>query len=350
MKIVRQTAPYIRNKKVSVERMMQDVIIALLPVIFFAIYSFRLNAALILLVSTATMVLTEMFFDYVTKKKINIYNRSAIISGLIFGLIMPDFSPLWVVAISAFAGITLAKVVFGGLGSNIFNVAGFARVFAILAYGGHLAYEKYVIDATSGATSLSPSDAGGDSLITLGMEKLNIMDLFVGNGIPGSIGEVSVIAILLGAIYLIVRKSADWRIMVSFVGMFALLAFSVGIFKFGVTGEGVTGIDFALVHLFSGGLMFGAVYMITDPVTSPVTSPGRVIYAGLAGAITFFIRIFGGYPEGVVFAILIMNMFVPAIDYYKWSTTNYTKRKVVGMSLTAVLLIVIALMGSYVFK
>ncbi len=350
MKIVRQTAPYIRNKNARVERMMQDVIIALLPVIIFAIYSFRTNALIILGLATVTMVLTEMLFDWIGKKPLSVYNRSAIISGLIFGLIMPDSSPWWIVVISAFAGITIAKIIFGGLGSNIFNVAGFARVFAILAYGAHATYSKHAIDGVSGATSLSAVDSGSKSLITQGMENLKILDLFTGMGIPGSIGEVSVIAIMLGAIYLIVRKSADWRVIAAFLGMFSAMAFSVGIFHFGFTNDNVSGIDFALVHIFSGGLMFGAVYMITDPVTSPITGAGRIIYAGLAGAITFFIRIFGGYPEGVVFAILIMNMFVPAIDYYKWSTAKYTKRKVIGMIITAIALIVIALMGSYIFK
>ncbi len=347
MKILRQTAPYIRNKNIRVERMMRDVIIALIPVVLFAVYSFGFKAVGILAVATVTMVLTELGFEYITKKEINVTNRSAIISGLIFGLIMPDTSPLWVVAISAFAGMTLAKVVFGGLGNNIFNVAGFARIFAVLGYGGHLAYSKHAIDGQTGATSLSQV---GDTLITKGMEDLKILDLFTGSGIPGSIGEVSVIAILIGATYLLVRKSADWRLMASFIGMFAAMALAVGIFNFGITNSNVSGIEFALVHIFSGGLMFGAVFMITDPVTSPITGPGRVIYAGLAGAITFFIRIFGGYPEGVVFAIVIMNMFVPAIDYYKWSTSTFTKRKILGISLAALILVVVAIMGTYIFK
>ncbi len=334
MGIKRQTAPYLRHPKANVVRMMQDVIIALIPAIIFAVYQFKLSAVIILVLATLTMIGTEALFDKIAKKPIVLYNRSAIISGLIFGLIMPDGSPWWVVIISAFAGMAIAKSMFGGLGNNIFNVAGFARVFAMLSFGGWL---EYKVDAISGATALAKLAENPFNKDVLSSFKLT--DLLIGN-IPGSIGEVSAIAIIIGGAYLLIRKSADWRPIVAFLGMFALMAAGVALVQ-------DAGPWYVVYHLLSGGLLFGVVFMITDPVTSPITGPSRILYGMTVGALTFFIRLFGAYPEGVVFAILIMNMFVPAMDYHKWSTNKFTKRKIMGYTSLAALLIVIAIAGSY---
>ncbi len=334
MAIKRQTAPYLRHPNANVVRMMQDVLIALIPVVVFAIYQFKWNAVLILTLATVTMVATEALFDVIAKKPIVLYNRTAIISGLIFGLIMPDGSPWWTVIISAFAGMAIAKCAFGGLGNNIFNVAGFARVFAMLSFGGWL---EYKVDVVSGATALAKlATSPFDKEV---LQSFKLVDLLIGN-IPGSLGEVSAIAIIIGGAYLLIRKSADWRPIVGFLGMFTLMATGVALVQ-------DAGMWYVVYHLLSGGLLFGVVFMITDPVTSPITGPSRILYGMTVGALTYFIRLFGAYPEGVVFAILIMNMFVPAMDYHKWSTNKFTLRKVIGYSSLAVLLIVIAIAGSF---
>jgi electron transport complex protein RnfD len=277
-KIIRKTSPYLRRPKANVTRMMKDVTIALMPVTIFAIYRFGMAAVMIILVSILSMMAAEyIYYQIVDKledekfkwknKSFTLYNFSTITSGLIYALILPDATPWFVVMIGAVFGVVFGKLIFGGLGQNIFNPAALGRVFIVVSFGTLMSFDIGV-DAITGATPLGIINDNPFSLEALNI--YNISDLFTGMVIPGSIGETSVILILLGGVYLAFRTSFEVRIPLAMIGTVALLAASVAIFK-GISYE------YVLFHVFSGGLLFGAVFMATDPITSPITMPGRIL-------------------------------------------------------------------------
>lgn len=343
--IVRKTSPYLRRPHANVTRMMRDVVIALLPVTIFAIYSFGFDAVKILLTAVLSMGVTEYIYYQITdlssgekfkikNKSFSLYNFSALTSGLIYGLTLPDQTPIWVVAVSGALGLVLAKLVFGGLGQNIFNPAAVARVIVVvnfaIAYSTHTAEFALAgsVDSMAGATALQYTnftyESGAGELLTNAfdpnvLDTFSIWNLFTGIGIPGSIGEVSALLLIVGGIYLALRTSFEVRIPLVYIGTVFGLASVVAIM------QGL-GFWYPVYHVVSGGLLFGAIFMATDPITSPITKPGRVYYAFGLGVITFFIRLFGALPEGVVFSILIMNMFVPTFDYFKWSKSRFTRK------------------------
>ncbi len=337
MKLIRQTAPYIR-KKVTVERMMIDVIIALLPATIFAIIYSKGAALVILTISIMTVLASEYIYTKVTKKQLTKGTLYAgTITATIFALTLPTtlvttgdaFRGLYIVFIGALFAIVVGKLLFGGLGTNIGNPAAIGRLVVLVSFGSALTY-----DAVSGATALGTLKATSENFVeqfNKAMEYYSFKDLFFGT-IPGSMGEVSALAIIIGGIYLFYRKSADLRNTLSM-----LLAFSIIILVAGL-GLGVNPLEYLLFHLLSGGILFGAVFMITDPVTSPTTARGRIIYGMIAGVLSALIRLFGAYPEGVAFAILLANIFVPSIDYYKWQSTKYTRKYVIGLMITMSLL------------
>ncbi|MCF7926286.1 MAG: RnfABCDGE type electron transport complex subunit D [Candidatus Izimaplasma sp.] len=344
-----KTSPHLRRPNANATRMMRDVTIALLPVIAFAIYRFKMNAVYVLLASILSMVLAEYVFylvqDLLKEKpfklkneSFTLYNFSAITSGLIYGLTLPDTTPIWTVVISGAVGMFLAKLIFGGMGQNVFNPAAVARVLVVVNFGSLISYGTDAVDAIGGATALQyTANNLFDAQI---LNYYSLSNLFTGMGIPGSMGEVSALLILVGAIYLGFRTSFEFRIPLIYVGTVFILASFVALFK------GI-GMWYPVYHVVSGGLLFGAVYMATDPVTSPITLPGRIYFAFGLGFLTFIIRLFGALPEGVVFSILIMNMFVSSLDYYKWSEQRFTKRAIyifIGVIITS---IIITVVGAY---
>lgn len=329
---IRQTSPYVREPKARVNRMMYDVLIALAPVTIFTIWKYQMTAVWIIAVAIISMVGTEFLYYKLKKEPFTLKNGTALISALIFALTLPDVTPLWIVFLGGVFGMYFGKLVFGGLGANIFNVAGFARVFIVLSFGSFMAYE---MDSVAGATSLSMTNQSFDMMV---LNDFNLMALFTGVGEAGSIGELSAALILLGGIYLFLRRSLDWRIPVSYIGTVLVLSTVAAL----VTG---TEMVYPLFTILSGGLLFGAIFMATDPVTSPVTGPGRIYYGFGLGVITYFIRIFGALPEGVVFAILIMNMFVPALDYYKWANSRFTKKSTLVFSVVVLLSVALLVVG-----
>lgn len=349
-KIIRKTSPYLRRPNANVTRMMSDVTIALLPVTLFAIYSFGLSALWIVLLSIGSMVLTEYVYYQIQdllngeslkikNKSFTLHNGSVVTSGLIYALTLPDSTPWYVVVIGGVLGIYLAKLIFGGMGQNIFNPAAVARVLVVVIYATHISYAQHlpIIDDVAGATPLSMVN---DIPFTLeALTAYSFQDLLLGTGVPGSIGEVSAILLLLGGVYLAVRTSFEVRIPLMMVGTVALLAFAVSLFI------GVNPLEYVLFHVLSGGLLFGAIYMATDPITSPITKPGRVAAGFMVGALTFIIRIFGAMPEGVVFSILIMNMFVSAFDYYKWTNSQFKRKRVIWFSVVVALTVLVVLVG-----
>lgn len=353
MNYAKQTSPYIR-KETSVKRMMVDVLIALLPVVVFAIYRFGWDAIIRILLSVVIMVVAEVIgmmmrvmvhpsvkgFKNRFKarfEKLTINNVTApLVSAIIFAMIIPSTLNLYVVAVGALFGIVVAKLFFGGLGSNIFNPAAIGRVFIGLSFASQFKYAG--IDAAVGAT---PLGAVKDAMLNIPtvLQDYKLIDLFLGN-IPGSMGEISAILILVGAAYLFIRKAADFRVTLSMV-----LSFSVIIFIAAIAQGSKNLLETTLYHVLGGGLLFGAVFMITDPITSPYTRPGRWIYGLMVGVIVAFIRLFGAYPEGVAFAIIISNMFVALLDYYKWSTNKYSWKFIIGYVISLAALGLVAFIG-----
>lgn len=328
MKIIRETSPYI-HKKVSVERMMLDVLFSLLPLCTFAIIVNGFNSLYMILLSSIIMVGAEIIFCKIIKHKITINNFFApLISGIIFALLLPTKTNIYIIIMGSIFGIVVGKLLFGGLGANIFNPACLGRVFVMVAFGSKLDYtsDKYY-DVVAGGT---PLVGNGYSL----------SDVFFGT-IPGSIGEVCKILIILGGIYLFIRNSADFRITLSM-----LITFFILMLAFGITSETENIFSFSLYQLLTGGVLFGAFFMVTDPVTSPITRPGRIWYGIIVGIIAAFIRIFGAYPEGVCFAILLGNMCVPAIDYYKWSTNKYNYKHIIAWTTILIISFLIIVFGA----
>ncbi len=351
MQAIKQTSPYIR-KTVTTSRMMTDVLIALIPVVAFAIYRFGFDAIIRILVSLVVMIgleavafgmmqkpkSSEKFMERL-KSRYEKYTKNNVIvpaiSAIIFAMIIPSKLPIYAVVVGATFGIVVAKMLFGGLGSNIFNVAAAGRVFIGLALTDMFSGKYVDVDLIAGGTALTTLKSG--LLFPQALNSYSILDLFVGN-VPGSMGEISALAILIGLAYLLIRRSADYRVVLS-----AVITFSVLILLVGLKLYPDQALSYLGYHLFAGGLMFGVVYMITDPVTSPITRPGRWIYGLLIGVLVVLIRLFGAYPEGVAFALLFSNMFVPLIDYPKWSTNKVKPLFVVGYVL------VLAIFGLVVF-
>ena len=368
MKLVAQSAPYIR-KKVSVQRMMIDVLIALMPVVLFACIQNGWSGIYVILISIATMLITELVCHMIikwpvgmkikelfskdgfarVKNQYTINNFTApLISALLYALIMPAGCNGYVIFIGALFGILIGKMIFGGLGSNIFNPAATGRVFVGVCFGSKLVYGQGGVDVSASGTPLAIIK-GNLGMLGNALSEYSLLDLFLGQ-VPGSMGEVCALLILLGGIYLFVRRSADIRAFLSMVGSFAIITLTVSITTYFIwTNQEHSAeimswniFDMFMFEMLSGGLLFGAVFMITDPVTSPTTKFGRIVFGTMAGVITALIRYCGAYPEGVAFSILIANMFAPAIDHLMRGKANtYNWKQILGLSLSIILLCLI---------
>jgi len=273
---------------------MRDVLIALAPTTIMGVYCFGLNAAIIVVLGVAAAVLAEYAYQKITHQKVLTGDLSAAVTGLIMALNLPASAPWWMPVVGSFIAIVLVKQLFGGIGDNFMNPALTAR--GILLSSWPVKMTAWVMP-----TFFKGVDAVSTATVLGGYTDASAMDMFLGF-IPGTIGEVSKIAILLGLLYMLIRKVVSWRIPVIFVGTFAIFA---ALFK----------LDGGLaVNLLSGGLLFGAVFMATDYTTSPMTAVGQYIYAAGCGLIVAVIRKWGAYPEGVTYAILLMNIATPLID------------------------------------
>ncbi|MFO7610884.1 MAG: RnfABCDGE type electron transport complex subunit D [Clostridia bacterium] len=292
-KLIVNSSPHLKGMR-STSGIMLDVIIALIPAVILSVYFFSYIAALVILVSVASSLVFEFLYNLVSRKKQTIGNLSAVVTGVILALNLPPAkSSIWIAAVGSFVAIVIVKMLFGGLGKNIFNPAMAARVFLTVSFAGQMtSWHAPGVDGITSATPLAMAQNG----MTMGY-----MDLFLGN-IPGSLGETSALAILAGFIWLISRKVITWHIPFAFIASTALFTFIFG--------------QDPLFHILSGGLMLGAVFMATDYVTSPTTWKGKLIFGFGCGLITAAIRVFGSLPEGVSFSILFMNAVVPLIDRY----------------------------------
>ena len=305
-------APHIHGS-LSTQRLMLDVIIALIPALAVSVYVFGWNVLLITAVSIGCCVLFEYLIQLLfVRGKQTVSNLSAVVTGLLLAMNMPANIPLWIVAVGALVAIGVAKMPFGGLGKNPFNPAIVARVFLLIAYPVQMTSfampsTEGFVDAYSGATPLAAAKAGLVNFV-----EYDTLGMFTGE-IAGSFGEVATAALLLGFIYLLVRRVITWHIPVTILGTMAIFAAIYGAVSFD-TPHLVS--NFTLFHLLAGGAVLGAVFMATDYVTSPMTPWGMVVYGIGIGALTMTIRLWGAYPEGMSFAILIMNSVVPLINKY----------------------------------
>lgn len=295
--LIVSSSPHVHSSE-TVSKTMRDVVIALLPATIFGIYNFGLNALIIILLCIASSVGAEALYQKIMKQDIAVGDYSAVVTGLLLALNLPHTVPYWIPILGSFVAIIIIKQLFGGLGQNFMNPALGARAFLVISYAGIMT--KWELDGVTTATPLALIKEGATEIPALS-------SVFVGN-IGGCIGETSVIAILLGGIYLLVRRVIDWRIPGTYIGTVLILTILLG-------GHGLD-LQFLGYHMFSGGLMIGAFFMATDYSSSPMTAKGHIIMGVGCGLLTVLIRLFGGYPEGVSFAILIMNLFVPLIDKY----------------------------------
>ena len=294
-------SPHIHSGRTT-SRIMLDVLIALLPATVAGAIIFGWRALLVVAVTVAACVGFEALYNLLMKKEQTVDDLSAAVTGLLLGLNLPANIELWQCVIGALFAIIVVKCLFGGLGCNPVNPAITARVFMLIAFGSMVTVsEPVVVDAVSGATPLSSEVATPLTKLALGLH-------------GGAIGETCAVALLVGLAYLLVRRVITWQIPVFFVGT----VFAASFFMEGMD------LTAALAAILSGGLLIGAIFMATDYVTSPVTAWGKVIFGVGAGLITFLIRYFGVYPEGVSFAILFMNILTPYID-------SWTKHKIFGV-------------------
>ena len=287
------SSPHVRDKS-STRKIMGDVCIALLPACGFGIYNFGIRALLVLAVAVVSCVFFEFLYEYLMHKPITIGDLSAVVTGLLIGMNMPHTIPLWMVVLGSAFAIIIVKQLFGGLGQNFMNPALAARCFLLISFAGRMTAFTY--DGVSGATPLQLLKSG---------EAVNILDMFIGKT-GGVIGETSVIAILIGGIYLLIKKVIKPIIPLVYIGVFSIFVL--------IFGQHGFDLNFLLAHLCGGGLMLGAFFMATDYVTSPVSNLGKVIYGAILGILTGLFRIFGNSAEGVSFAIILSNLLVPIID------------------------------------
>ena len=304
--------------KMKTQYIMAAVLVALLPECIAGVVFFGWRALVTILVSVASCVLFEFLFQKITKQKVVISNLSAAVTGVLLALVCPPTIPWWMVVIGAACAIIVAKGLFGGIGSNVFNPALTGRAVLFISFPSVMGakwLEPHTIDAISSATVLSGLKSGAVSSI-------DYAQYFFGNR-AGCIGETSILLILISFAFLFVSRIIDWRAPLAMVLTVCLGAFISGLVKSGtLAGAG----NEVLINLLTGGLLFGATFMVTDYATAPITKPGRLVFGFGCGLITFLIRRFGGYPEGVMFSILIMNAVAPFLNNLTVRMYGYGKK------------------------
>jgi electron transport complex protein RnfD len=312
-KLIVSVSPHLHNKE-SISKIMWMVILSLIPAGAAGIYIFGIDALWVIILAVVSALATEALIQGFTKKKITIFNGSALLTGLLLGFNLPPKVPFWLPIVGSCFAIAIGKMIFGGLGQNIFNPALVGRVFLLASWPKYMttfiqpmaAWGGY--DAITYATPLALLKEGKLT------EKIPYLDLFLGNR-GGCIGEVCIVALLAGAIFLFIRGYLSWHIPITYI-------LTTGIFTYVFGPKGLFTGDW-LFHILSGGLILGAFFMATDYVTTPLTRKGQIIFGFGCGVLTAVIRLWGGYPEGVSYAILMMNAATPIID-------RYTKTRIYG--------------------
>ncbi|WP_286316279.1 RnfABCDGE type electron transport complex subunit D [Romboutsia ilealis] len=319
-KLIVSSSPHVRSNQ-DTSYIMKQVVIALLPATLAALFFFRLSALNVIFFCVAGAVGAEFLCQKISKQESTIGDFSAVVTGLLLAFNVPASLPWWMCLLGAAFAIIVVKMVFGGIGNNFVNPALAARAFLLASFPVAMTMwtktginwvNSENIDAYTTATPLSFLKVGSNGVSALTDSGINIGNMLIGN-IGGCIGETSAILIILGGLYLMYKGIINYVIPTFYIATVAILMFILGEFSF----------TFVIYELLSGGLMLGAFFMLTDYTTSPMTKKGQIIYAVLAGLITTVIRLYGGYPEGVSYSILFVNLMTPLID-------KYTKTKVFG--------------------
>lgn len=302
--------PHVRSKE-SIQSIMRDVIIALIPATAMGIYFFGIPALILIAVSIVASVFFEWLYQKLLKKPVTISDLSAVVTGLLLAMNLPASAPIWVPIVGSAFAIIFAKQLFGGLGQNFINPALAGRAFLLASYPTEMTTWTAPVgfsgaDAVAVATPLATLKTGA-------MPDASLTDVILGTNIGGCIGETCAVALIIGGIYLLVKHVISWRIPVLYILTVFVLTAAIG----------RKGLRVPVYEIFTGGLMLGAFFMATDYASSPVTPKGQIIFAIGCGIITTLIRIFGGYPEGVSYSILIMNLAVPLIE-------RFTEPKIFG--------------------
>ena len=297
------SSPHIR-RGVTTQGIMRDVIIALLPAALCSVIFFKVQAAMLILVTVVSCVAAEYAWCRLTKKENTLTDLSAVVTGLLLAFNLPPALPPWIAAIGGVFAIIIVKQLFGGLGHNFVNPALAARAFMVASWPVQMtSWQEPGWDAVSTATPLAVMKSGEAA-----GQLPELWDMFLGNT-GGCIGETSVLALLIGAVYLLVKRVISPELPLVFIGTVGFMTWMLG------GSEGLFTGDF-VYHIFAGGLILGAFFMATDYTTSPVTFRGRIVMGIGCGLLTSIIRLYGGYPEGVSYSILLMNIVVPIIDRY----------------------------------
>ena len=315
LKLIASSSPHIRSNE-STRTIMMDVIIAMIPALIMSVFVFGFRALALTLVSVAACVFWEWGYRKLLKKPQSIGDLSAVVTGMLLAFVCPPTLPYWMIIIGAFFAIVVVKQLFGGIGKNFVNPALAGRAALVASYAGTMSGAwadpqagwvplAGTADVVTAATPLAYMKTGDMAGLT---SQYSVTDMFLGN-IGGSLGEVSALMLLLGGVYLVIRKVISWHTPVAFIATVAVLCLISA-------PAGISAVDYMLYNVFGGGLMLGAIFMATDYATSPVTKPGQIIFGIGCGLLTCFIRRFGSYPEGVCYSILIMNCTTWLLDKY----------------------------------
>lgn len=307
-------APHVYDTRLTTRRMMLDVLLALAPVVGMSLYNFGWRAVLVMAVTTASCLVVEEAGALLQRRPSSLGDLSAAVTGLILGLSLPASCPWWVAMIAGVVAIGIGKLAFGGLGQNLFNPAMVGRAFAMISFSKFLGAPAYRIAEVGGIVSqATPLTLARDAAAEIPA----LWPMFLGT-VNGSIGETSVLACLLGGLYLCARRTASWEIPSGVLGTLALLA---GLTRLLVTDASIAAVPAlrlsVLEHLTSGAIVFGAFFIATDPVTNPISRKGMLVFGAGVGFFVWLLRSFSGYPEGVMFAVLLMNALAPLIN--RWT-------------------------------
>lgn len=297
MKLTVASSPHIRGN-FRTNRIMLDVMLALTPALAVGVWRFGIRALAVTFLCVACAMMAEWLYSLVTKTRNTIVDGSAAVTGMLLSMTLPATVPYWQAALGSVFAIVFVKALWGGLGQNVFNPALAARAFLLLIYPVGLT--RYYVDGVTAATPLH-------HMVMPALPEESVLDMFLGN-CPGSIGEISALALLLGGAYLIVRRVISIRIPAAYLGTVAVLTF--------LFHRGQPSLAWMAYSLFGGGVMLGAIFMATDYATSPATPSGQIVYGVGCGVLTVLFRYYGLFPEGVTYAILIMNALVWVIDRY----------------------------------
>lgn len=309
-KLTVSSTPHVRSNDTT-RKIMCDVCIALLPATLVGIYHYKLSAIFVILLAVISSVGFEYGFEKIAKRPITIYDFSAVVTGLLLALNLPASVPFYVPIVGSFVAIVVVKQLFGGIGQNFMNPALAGRAFLLASYPTSMT--RFTLDGVTSATPLSALKEG--AFLTTSPAPNDYVNAFLGN-IGGCIGEVSALAILIGASYLFYKKIITWHIPFSYIGSSIIL--------FYIFGRNGLFTGFPLYEILLGGILLGAFFMATDYSSSPITSKGKIIFGVGCAILTVVIRIYGGYPEGVSYSILLMNLCVPLID-------KFTRPRVFGV-------------------